>query len=136
MSLEVWRSHERSSTGTNKTISKVTWKNTIFNNINFLAETFGSHSYGEKCSLCDVWGRVYLWMNPKINFVGCLVTNHSWRVHLSELGGGVTTGGIELFPKNAHDTRFLCMIVTCTIDRTTTITSTMCVVNWNLIIKT
>ena len=46
--------HEQSSTGTKEIVNKATWKSTIYNNINFLVETFGSHSYGKKCFLCDV----------------------------------------------------------------------------------
>jgi hypothetical protein len=48
-----------------------------------------------------------------------LVTNYSWRIHLSESGDGVATINAWATIKNTHETRYMRMIKKkCNIDRT------------------
>ena len=63
---------------------------------------------------------------------GDLVTDHSWRIHLSECSGVVTVVGTWVLSKDTHDTRFLCMTGTRTTDRAKVTTRTMCDVIQNL----
>ena len=67
-----------------------------------------------------------------MSFAGGLVTGHPWMIHLSECGCGGHNCETWLLSKDTHNTRFLCMTGTHTIDRATITTRTMCRVIRNL----